>query len=121
MPKKKIRRKSVTESPINNKKLISVEEQDKHIRKIFHLEDDEDLQNVSSETLKIYYKYLNEILLFPFDAEYSQEVGFMKDDIYQINIKKLYPFGVTGDNEFYGLFYEAREGRRKLVLSLGGY
>ncbi len=86
--KKKPKKSVINNNNINNNKSISVEEQDNSIRKIFHLENDEELPYVSPETLIIYYKYLNEELLLPFDAEYSDDFGFMNDDIYQVSIKK---------------------------------
>ena len=100
------------------KKFISVKEQDNKIRKVFKLQEDEDLPMVSDETLEIYYQYLMKELTFPFDAEYSEEVGFIKDELYSVSIKKFVHYGITGDNDFYGLFCEARYERKKMILIL---
>ena len=98
----------------NEKDSISEEEIDNDIRKIFNLTESEDLPMVTDETLEIYFKYLHEELNLPFDVKYSDDFGFWAEKIYDITIKRVLPYGVSGDNEFYGLFCEAREGRRKI-------
>ncbi len=97
---------------------MSVEEDEKRVARIFNIEDDEDLPDVTEKTLELCYHHLNKNLTLPFKAEYSQETGPLEDTYYDIIVTKILDVDESPDPEFYGLFCEAKKGRHKIVIPL---
>jgi hypothetical protein len=91
---------------------------EKRVAQIFGVAEDEELPDVSENTLEIYHGYLGENLSFPFDAEYSQETGPLEDTHYDFQATGLLDLDECPDLEFYGLFCEGKRERRRVVVPL---
>jgi len=94
------------------------DDDEKRVAKILGAGEDEDLPNVSEETLKVYYGYLSKNLSFPFDAEYSRETGPLEDTYYDIEVTDILSYDDVPDLESYGLFCTGKQGRRKIEIPL---
>ena len=97
---------------------MSGQDDEKRVAHILEVKEGENLPDVSEKTLKVYYRYLSKNLSFPFDAEYSQETGPLEDIYYDIKVIGLLDIDECSDLEFYGLFYEGKQGRRKIIIPL---
>ncbi|UCE04828.1 MAG: hypothetical protein JSW07_14540 [bacterium] len=97
---------------------MSIEKDEKRVARIFGIEDNNELPDVTEDTLDIYYQYLNQDLVFPFEAAYSKETGPLENTYYDIVVTKVLDVDQSSDPEFYGLFCEAKEGRRKIIVPL---
>ena len=102
----------------SKKKIVSVEEQERNIRKIFKLKESDELPSVTNKSLQIYYEYLKENLVFPFVGMYYVEVGPFEDKEYKLVIVQIEPF-IKLDDDFYGLIVQGKEGGRKMIVPLG--
>ena len=96
---------------------LSSDDQDDRIRIVMGLTHDDLVPDVDEATLLTYYRYLIENLSFPFDAEYHEETadGFI---VHSVQVLGLLDPDEFECDEFYGLFCEAREGRRNLDVPL---
>ena len=97
---------------------MPVEDDEKRVAHILGVKEDEDLPDVSEDTLETCYRYLSKNLSFPFDAEYSQETGPLEDTYYDIKVTSLLDIDECSGLEFYGLFCEGKQGRRKIAIPL---
>ncbi len=100
-------------------KPLSMDDQDDRIRAVFGLTSDDPLPEVDFEMLVAYHQHLSERLSFPFEAKYSQETGPFQRTTCDITVTKL----VSEEEEpwvddTYGLICQAREGRRRIDVSL---
>jgi hypothetical protein len=80
-------------------------------------EEEEDRFNLPSgsyETLKLYRDYLKRKLTFPFEAVWDRETGSLKSATSKIKFVSL----DDDADEFYGLLFEGKEGRRNVVVPL---
>jgi len=94
-------------------------EEDLRVREIVGWDDEEnDLPDVSEETLELYYDYLREHLTFPFEGGYSRETGPLEFTDYDLRVTGLLDLDEHDDLEFYGLMCEGRQGRRHVVVPL---
>lgn len=91
-------------------------EDEVRVARIFGLPEDEELPEVTEETLEVYHQYLSSRLRFPFDGEYTRETGPLEDTSYDIRVTGL--VDEEDCEEFYGLLCEGREGRRRVVVPL---
>lgn len=74
------------------------------------------LLEVTDKSLKKYYHYLDQHLKFPFRASFDQEIGPLRMKTHDVNCIRL-----DRDMEyeqFYGIFVECREGRKKVMPAL---
>jgi len=78
----------------------------------------EKLPNVSERTLRVYHSYLKENLSFPFEARCSEETGPLEETYYDIRVTDLLEPDECPELEFYGLFCEGKQGRRKVEIPL---
>jgi len=91
---------------------------EKRVAQILGVEEGEELPDVSEDTLELYHSYLSENLSFPFDAEYSEETGPLEDTHYDFKATGLLDLDECPDIEFYGLFCQGKQGRRKIIIPL---
>jgi len=97
-----------------NTRPLSPEDQDDRIKSILGATGDDPVPDVDEDTLLAYWRQLNETLTFPFEAEYCPEDGPSNT----VNIIGLTDPEEYDCDEFYGLFCEARLGRRCIVVPL---
>jgi hypothetical protein len=102
----------------SNKVTMSIEEDEKRVAEISGVKKGKELPDVSGRTLKVYHFYLSKNLLLPFDAEYSEETGPLEDTYYGIKVTGLLDIDECPELEFYGLFCEGKQGRRKITIPL---
>jgi len=93
-------------------------EDEKRVARILGTKRSKELPSISKKTLKIYHSYLNKNLLFPFNAEYSQETSPLEDTYYDIKVTGLLEPEESPDLEFYGLFCKGKQRRRKIDIPL---
>jgi hypothetical protein len=108
----------VDEQEIKVRYIMLLDKDEKRIARIFNIDNNEKLPAVKQKTLNIYYRYLSNNLAFPFQAEYSQETGPFENIDYDIVVTKVLEVEESADPEFYGLFCEAKQGNRKIVIPL---
>ena len=94
-------------------------DQDDRVRMALRLTSNDPLPDVDGRTLAVYHRHLSQKLTFPFEAEYSEEVGPFEDKWYSVKVTKL--LDPDDCDEMYGLFCEGRSGRRKVELPLGEF
>lgn len=98
-------------------KPLSMDDQDDRIRAIFGLTSDDPLPESDDESLAAYYRYLADILSFPFEAKYSFEPAPMQSKTCSITVLGLLdPDEFPGDD--YGLFCRARRDAEEIELPL---
>jgi hypothetical protein len=98
---------------------LSMEDQDDRIRSVFGLTSDDPLPDVDDETLLAYHQYLNANLLFPFEAEYSNELGLFRRHVGRVTVIDLGDPDNPWIDDIYGLFCSARLERQTVDLPLG--
>lgn len=98
-------------------KPLALTDEDDRIRMIMGLTSNDPLPEVEEEILLTYHKYLIENLSFPFKAEYCEETA---DGVrtHRIQVLQLLDPDEFDCDEFYGLFCEASEARRKVHIPL---
>ena len=99
---------------------LSHEDQEDRIRMVFGLDSNDPLPDVDVEMLEIYYEYLVESLVFPFEAEHTPETGrlFPHSRI----VKVIAPDDSDDEpliDEMHGVLCRTRHQRRVLVVPLG--
>lgn len=94
---------------------LSLGNQDDRIRLILGLTGDDPVPEVDQEVLAKYWDYLNKHLSLPFAARHCPEDGPDND----ITVTCLPDPDDYDCDEFYGLFCEARLGRRQITVPLG--
>jgi len=96
---------------------LSMSDQDDRIRAVFGLTSDDPLPEADDESVVTYFKFLAAKLSFPFEAQYSFETGLLQSTTWSITA-----VGLLDPDDFpteeYGLFCEARRGRRGVELPL---
>jgi len=118
MAKQLHKRFSVEEVKMLLRKYLDEKVKHVYILEILGVKKSEELPDVSKKTLKIYRSYLNKNLSFPFNAEYSVETGSLEDTYYDIKVTGLMKPEESPDLEYYGLFCQGKQGRRKVEIPL---
>jgi hypothetical protein len=98
-----------------NTRPLSPDDQDDRIKLILGATGDDPVPDVDEETLLTYWRSLSQQLVLPFEAQYCP------DDQPECEIAVI---GLPDPeececDEFYGLFCEARLGRRRIIVPLG--
>lgn len=91
-----------------------VAETERRLRKIFEIQDDEEIPTVSDQTLKTYYDYLKKGLSLPASAMHYDEE---KDKEFKVAINKLIEY-TDESEEALGILCECVKGKAKVVLPL---
>lgn len=97
---------------------LDFDKQEKRISKIIGLDENNELPDVSDETMKAFHKYLCENLELPFTATFEEETGPMESTQYLVKITSLLDFEDHDDLEFDGLYGKGKQGREEIVIPL---
>jgi hypothetical protein len=89
----------------------------KRILQIFHREGPAAPPEVSDETLKAYFAFLQKNLTFPMKVTYDQETGPSQKLTCPVTILKL----IQDVDEFYGIFVEGVCGRKHTKIPLADF
>jgi len=94
---------------------LSPDNQDDRIKAILGATGDDPVPDVDEEMLINYWKYLNEHLTMPFQADHYPEDGPSST----VTVVRLSDPEEYDCDEFYGLFCEAQLGQRHITILLG--
>ncbi len=94
-------------------------DRDDRVRMALGLTSNDPLPDVGDQTLAVYHRHLSQKLTFPFEVEYSQEVGPFDDKWYAVKVTGL--LDPDDCDEMYGLLCEGRSGKRQVEMPLSEF